>query len=130
MAEPEKTVEEHLEVIEQHIVDAQQEENSLQQSAQDSGEQQVTIIITHSGSSNVTKEESLSPKSQVSVVHYIKGVVLSTDCLYSFIFQESHSVGVQTQTDPQPLYNVIPDDGSMGYDDGVRVLRAIGSWYV
>ena len=54
----------------------------------------------------------------------------------SFCFIKAcHSVAVQThfhsdfETPAPPTYSVITGDGSVAYDsDGVRVLRAIGTW--
>lgn len=35
----------------------------------------------------------------------------------------------QPQPGQEPTFTMVPDDG-LGYDDGVRVLRSIGTWLV
>jgi hypothetical protein len=40
---------------------------------------------------------------------------------------EDHILKVPEYKDPT---FIIPDDNGLGYEDGIRVLRALGSWYV
>lgn len=41
--------------------------------------------------------------------------------------QRSYSLKVPQVNHPQEAFTTVPDDG-LGYDDGVRVLRSIGTW--
>lgn len=43
--------------------------------------------------------------------------------------QVNYSLKVPQINHSQESFTMVPDDG-LGYDDGVRVLRSIGTWYV